>query len=133
MGGRACPAYVGEGQAAKRRDMGVEAGEQSWHLAEPQGIVDCMDGSADRVQEELVVAVVEERASVDGEVGTVVEMVRAAYRSSRSSEIEICGGSSSVTVSRSAEPPFYLYEPDCAIENWIVGCPGSASCRCTDA
>jgi hypothetical protein len=93
-----------------------------------------MDGSVDRVQGELVVAVEgEERANVDGEVETVVEMVRAVYRSSRSSEIEICGGSGSVSASRSGGPPFWLHEPDCAIENQIVGCPGSASCRCTDA
>jgi hypothetical protein len=114
--------------------MGVEAGEQSWRLGEPQGIVDCKDGSVDRVQEELVaVEVEEERASVDVEVETVVEMVRAAYRSLHSSEIEICGGSGSVSVSRNAVPPFYLYEPDCAIESRIVGCHGSGSCRCTAA
>lgn len=132
VGGRACPARVGVGQAAKGRDMGVEAGEQSWRLGEPQGIVDCMDGSVDRVQEALVEEEVE-RASVDGEVETVAEMVRAAYRSSHLSEIEICGGSGSVSVSRNAEPPFYLCQPDCVIESRIVGCPGSASCRCTDA
>lgn len=31
MGGRACPAYVGVGQEAKRQHMKVEVGEESWN------------------------------------------------------------------------------------------------------
>ena len=85
----------------------------------------------------MVVAVAveeeEERASVDGEVEIAMETVRAACRSSHSSEIETYDESGSVIVSHSAELPLYLYEPDCAIENQIVGYPDSASCRCTGA
>lgn len=91
-------------QAAKRRDMGVEVGERNWRPGEPQGIVDCMDESVDRVQE---VAAAEERARVDVEAGSVVEMVLVAHRSFRLSEIEICDGSGSASVSRSAESPVY--------------------------
>lgn len=102
VGGRACPAYVGVGQAAKRRDMGVEAGERNWRPEEPQGIVDCMDESVDRVQEVVVAA---ERARVDVEAGSVVEMVLVAHRSFRSCEIEICDGSGCASVSRSVDYP----------------------------
>lgn len=135
VGGRACPACVEVGQVARRRDVGVAAGGQSWRPEEEQDIVQCMNESVDRAQEVVVAAAVEECGRVDEEVGSAVEMVPAAYRSSRSCEIEICRGSGSarVSVSRSAELPGHRYAPDYVIEKRSVGYPDSTSCRCTAA
>ena len=53
----------------------------------------------------VAAAAEEERGRADGEAGSAVEMVRAAYRSSLSYEISGGTGSSIVNESHSAELP----------------------------
>lgn len=105
----ACPACAGVGQVARRQDMGLAVGEQSWHLQVGQGMVHGIDGIVDSFHQEEVVVVVaaveEERGKADGEAGSAVEMVLAAYRSSLSYEISGGIGSSIVIESHRAELP----------------------------
>ena len=109
---RACPACAVVGQVARRRDMGVAVGERSWRLQVGQDMVHGIDGVVDsfhQEEEEVVVVVVaaveEERGRADGEPGSAVEMVLAAYRSALSCEISGGIGSSIVIESHSAELP----------------------------
>ena len=104
-----CPACAGVGQVARRRDMGVAVGERSWRLQVGQDMVHGIDGVVDSFHQEEVVVVVavveEERGRADGEAGSAVEMVLAAYRSSLSCEISGGVGSSIVIEIHSAGLP----------------------------